>query len=54
MIFVFAKEGYDLEVLMQQATEPNYNRLLESGRQKIQHNDPRGGWRLRAGATIEA
>ena len=36
------KEGYDLEVLTQQATEAEVQPLIESGRQKLQHHDPRG------------
>src|SRR4029453_5306521 len=32
----------DLEVLTQQATEAEVQPLIDSGRQKLQHHDPRG------------
>ncbi len=37
------KEGYDLEVLAHQATDAEVQPLIESGRQKVQNHDPRGG-----------
>jgi len=36
------KEGFDLDVLTQQATEAEVQPLIEGGRQKLQQNDPRG------------
>jgi tetratricopeptide (TPR) repeat protein len=36
------EEGFDLEVLTQQATQAEVQPLLESGRQKLQNHDPRG------------
>ncbi|HJZ48671.1 MAG TPA: tetratricopeptide repeat protein [Roseiflexaceae bacterium] len=36
------KEGFDLEVLTQQATEAEVQPLIDSGRQKQQQHDPRG------------
>jgi tetratricopeptide (TPR) repeat protein len=36
------KEGYDLELLEQHATGGQVQSLIESGRHKLQHDDPRG------------